>query len=60
MISLLELMAIITQIAMDTISKLTFRGFLLGQQGLWPGRRFKGLSGVESALHQMEVLSLTR
>ncbi len=43
---------------MDTISKLTFRRFLLGQQGLWPGRRFKGLNGVESALHQMEVLQL--
>lgn len=43
---------------MDTISKLTFRRFLLGQQGLWPGRRFKGLGGVESALHQMEVLQL--
>ena len=43
---------------MDTISKLTFRRFLLGQQGLWPGRRFKGLSGVESALQQMEVLQL--
>ena len=43
---------------MDTISKLTYRRFLLGQQGLWPGRRFKGLIGTESALRQMEALQL--
>ncbi len=43
---------------MNSISKLTFRRFLLGQQGLWPGRRFKGLNGVEAALHQMEALQL--
>jgi uncharacterized protein YcaQ len=43
---------------MDSISKLTFRRFLLGQQGLWPGRRFKGVNGVEAALHQMEALQL--
>ncbi|NOT05632.1 MAG: winged helix-turn-helix domain-containing protein [Anaerolineales bacterium] len=43
---------------MDTISKLTYRRFLLGQQGLWPGRRFKGPLGAESALRQMEALQL--
>jgi uncharacterized protein YcaQ len=43
---------------MDTISKQTFRRFILGQQGLWPGRRFKGLLGAESALRQMEALQL--
>ncbi|MDP2778250.1 MAG: crosslink repair DNA glycosylase YcaQ family protein, partial [Anaerolineales bacterium] len=43
---------------MITISKLTFRRFLLGQQGLWPGRRFKGLSGTTRAIHQMQVLQL--
>ena len=43
---------------MDTISKLTYRRFLLGQQGLWPGRRFKGLIGTESALRQMEAPQL--
>lgn len=43
---------------MDTISKLTFRRFILGQQGLWPGRRFKGTLGAESALRQMEGLQL--
>jgi uncharacterized protein YcaQ len=43
---------------MDTISKPTYRRFLLGQQGLWPGRRFKGPLGAESALRQMEALQL--
>ena len=43
---------------MDTISKLTYRRFLLGQQGLWPGRRFEGPLGAESALRQMEGLQL--
>ena len=43
---------------MDTISKQTYRRFLLGSQGLWPGRRFSGLSGTESALRQMQALQL--
>ncbi len=43
---------------MDTISKLTFRRFLLGQQGLWPGRRFKGLNGTVKAIHQMQGIQL--
>ncbi|MBI5963285.1 MAG: YcaQ family DNA glycosylase [Chloroflexi bacterium] len=43
---------------MDTISKLTYRRFLLGQQGLWPGRRFEGPLGAESALRQMQALQL--
>jgi uncharacterized protein YcaQ len=43
---------------MITISRLTFRRFLLGQQGLWPGRRFKGLTGADAALRQMQALQL--
>ncbi|RJP50728.1 MAG: winged helix-turn-helix domain-containing protein [Anaerolineaceae bacterium] len=43
---------------MITISKLIFRRFLLGQQGLWPGRRFKGLKGTTSAIQQMQSLQL--
>ena len=43
---------------MMTISKLTFRRFLIGQQGLWPGRRFKGLGGTAKAIHQMQGLQL--
>lgn len=33
------------------ISKETERRFVLGLQGLWPGRRWKGLPGVREALH---------
>ena len=43
---------------MDSISKQTYRRFLLGSQGLWPGRRYRGLSGAESALRQMQALQL--
>jgi uncharacterized protein YcaQ len=43
---------------MDSISKLTFRRFLLGSQGLWPGRRFRGLKGVGDVLRQTEALQL--
>ena len=43
---------------MDSISKQTYRRFLLGSQGLWPGRRFSGLIGAESALKQMQALQL--
>ncbi len=43
---------------MDFISKQAYRRFLLGSQGLWPGRRFRGLTGAESALKQMQALQL--
>lgn len=43
---------------MDTISKLTHRRFLLGSQGLWPGRRYENVKGVETALRQIEALQL--
>ena len=41
-----------------TISKTTHRRFILGKQGLWPGRRYTGAEGVIAALHQMEALQL--
>ena len=43
---------------MDSISKQTYRRFLLGSQGLWPGRRYRSLTGTESALRQMQALQL--
>jgi hypothetical protein len=43
---------------METISKLTHRRFLLGSQGLWPGRRYENIKGVETALRQIEALQL--
>ena len=41
-----------------TISKITARRFIMGKQGLWPGRRFAGKDGVAEALHQMDALQL--
>jgi uncharacterized protein YcaQ len=41
-----------------TISKTTQRRFVLGKQGLWPGRRFASDEGVTAALHQMKALQL--
>lgn len=42
----------------DSISKQTHRRFLLGQHGLWPGRRFAGVDGTAAAIRQMQALQL--
>ncbi len=34
------------------------RRFILGKQGLWPGRRWRGIQGTEQALRLMEYLQL--
>ncbi len=34
------------------------RRFILGRQGLWPGRRYSGLNGVEHAINDLEQLQL--
>lgn len=36
----------------------TARRFILGKQGLWPGRRWRGLKGTEHAMRTMEYLQL--
>src|SRR5215472_17034518 len=41
-----------------TISQIAARRFVLGRQGLWPGRRWKGKRGVERAMRAMEFLQL--
>ena len=41
-----------------TIDLDTARRFILGKQGLWPGRRWRGLPGVEQAMREMEYLQL--
>ena len=41
-----------------TLSRIAARRFILGKQGLWPGRRWKGKRGVESAMRAMEYLQL--
>jgi uncharacterized protein YcaQ len=36
----------------------TARRFILGKQGLWPGRRWRGIDGAEQAMRVMEYLQL--
>ena len=43
---------------MITIDIQTARRFILGKQGLWPGRRWRGLKGTEAAMRAMEYLQL--
>src|SRR5262245_55017605 len=43
---------------MLTIDIDTARRFILGKQGLWPGRRWRGLKGTEKAMRAMEYLQL--
>ena len=40
------------------ISRQTARRFILGRQGLWPGRRWRGERGTEQAMRTMEHLQL--
>jgi uncharacterized protein YcaQ len=43
---------------MLTIDIETARRFILGKQGLWPGRRWQGITGTEQAMRAMEYLQL--
>src|SRR5215470_17567871 len=43
---------------MLTIDIETARRFILGKQGLWPGRRWRGIAGTEAAMRAMEYLQL--
>lgn len=43
---------------MLTVDIETARRFILGKQGLWPGRRWRGLKGVEQSMRAMEYLQL--
>jgi uncharacterized protein len=40
------------------ISRRTARRYILGRQGLWPGRRWQGLRGTDRAMRAMEHLQL--
>lgn len=40
------------------IDRDTVRRFILGKQGLWPGRRWQGIEGTEQAMRSMEYLQL--
>ncbi len=41
-----------------TIRKQTARRFVLGRQGLWPGRRYTGKSGVAQAIRASECVQV--
>ena len=41
-----------------TISSLTARRYILGKQGLWPGRRWIGQAGVAQALKEIEAIQI--
>lgn len=43
---------------METISNLAARRFLLGRQGLWPGRRWRGQTGAAHAIRSIEALQM--
>ena len=43
---------------MLTLTIDTARRFILGKQGLWPGRRRRGIEGTEQAMREMEYLQL--
>ncbi|HKV83130.1 MAG TPA: crosslink repair DNA glycosylase YcaQ family protein [Ktedonobacterales bacterium] len=43
---------------MQTITIEIARRFILGKQGLWPGRRWRGAEGAEQAMRAMEYLQL--
>jgi uncharacterized protein len=43
---------------MITISQQTARRFVLGKQGLWPGRRWRGKRGTEQAIRACEAVQL--
>jgi len=43
---------------MLTINLETARRFILGKQGLWPGRRWQDLKGTEQAMRAIEYLQL--
>jgi len=46
------------QLKMLTIDITTARRYILGKQGLWPGRRWRGIKGTEQAMRAMEYLQL--
>ena len=43
---------------MITIDLKIARRYILGKQGLWPGRRWQGLAGTEQAMSEIEYLQL--
>jgi uncharacterized protein YcaQ len=46
------------EVTMLTIDIDIARRFILGKQGLWPGRRWRGIEGTEQAMREIEYLQL--
>jgi uncharacterized protein YcaQ len=42
----------------ETISPTVYRRYILGKQGLWPGRRWAGRAGTDSALRSVEAVQV--
>jgi uncharacterized protein YcaQ len=42
----------------ETISIITARRYILGKQGLWPGRRWEGKAGTAQALRRVEAVQI--
>ncbi|MEM7131823.1 MAG: crosslink repair DNA glycosylase YcaQ family protein [Chloroflexota bacterium] len=40
------------------LGKEQLRRFILGKQGLWPGRRWSGIEGLSTALHAAEAVQI--
>ena len=47
-----------TRQSIITISPAIRRRYILGQQGLWPGRRWNGQEGTEQALNDVEAVQV--
>jgi uncharacterized protein YcaQ len=43
---------------LPTLSKQTVRRFVLGRQGLWPGRRWQGKAGTAEAIRRCEAVQI--
>src|SRR5690349_16644590 len=43
---------------MTTVSTTTMRRFILGKQGLWPGRRWQGKAGAAQAIHEIGAVQV--
>src|SRR5579863_6202032 len=41
-----------------TVSTMTMRRFILGKQGLWPGRRWQGKPGVAQTIHEIGAIQV--
>jgi hypothetical protein len=40
------------------VSRVVARRFVLGRQGLWPGRRWAGIDGLRRALRTVECVQM--